>query len=265
MKSVCCDTRLVFLFCSDSKSSGFSLAGVSFSLHLLKAVQSLTFHGFRNTISVLNLFSVYSPLFFVPLLTLNSKAPYPCLFSSEYSIFLESNCSSFSLVISGLNWERFPTVWLALGGDVETASDQNHAAAETGKLHSNLFSAQSGLFGFQLKIWQFGFWLSHQPKHFHLKLHTQTCLLLVKWGLCHVDLPFTLPNQPEFLWVQCNRKELLGISSATLIFKLSRVFYILSQYFVFMSVKGMSTGVRKCCIMDYLLSGVNMKDVYSVL
>lgn len=126
-------------YCSDSKSSGFSLAGVSFSLHLLKAVQSLTFHGFRNTISVLNLFSVYSPLFFVPLLTLNSKAPYPCLFSSEYSIFLESNCSSFSLVISGLNWERFPTVWLALGGDVETASDQNHAAAETGKLHSNLF------------------------------------------------------------------------------------------------------------------------------
>lgn len=56
MKSVCYDTRLV-LFCSDSKSSGLNLAGVSLSLHLLKAGQSLTFHGFRNTISVLNLFS----------------------------------------------------------------------------------------------------------------------------------------------------------------------------------------------------------------
>lgn len=29
---------------------------------------------------------------------------------------------------------------------------------------------------------------------------------------------FTLPNQSEFLWLQCNRKELLGISSATLWF-----------------------------------------------
>lgn len=170
MKSVCCDTRLIFLFCSDSKSSGFSLAGVSFSLHLLKAVQSLTFHGFRNTISVLNLFSVYSPLFFVPLLTLNSKAPYPCLFSSDYSIFLESNCSSFSLVISGLNWERFPTVWLALGGDIETASDQNHAAAETGKLHSNLFLPKVVCSAFS---WKYGSLVS--GSHISPNISTWSC------------------------------------------------------------------------------------------
>lgn len=57
MKSVCCDTRLIFLFCSDSKISGLNLAGVSLTLYLLKVGQSLTFHDFRNTISVLNLFS----------------------------------------------------------------------------------------------------------------------------------------------------------------------------------------------------------------
>lgn len=118
-------------------------------------------------------------------------------------------------MISGLNWERFPTVWLALGGGCwdwlwpKSCCSRNREAAFESS------SAQSGLFCFQLKMWQSGFWLSHQPKHFHLKPHTQTCLLLVKWGLCNVDLPFTLPNQPEFLGWLCNRKELLGISSAT--------------------------------------------------
>lgn len=40
-------------------------------------------------------------------------------------------------MFSGLTWERFPAVWLVPGRDVETASGQNHAAAETGKLHWN--------------------------------------------------------------------------------------------------------------------------------
>lgn len=42
-----------------------------------------------------------------------------------------------------------------------------------------------------------------------------------------------LPNQPEFFWLQCNRKELLGISSATLWFLNSQEFstYCLSNLY----------------------------------
>lgn len=120
-------------------------------------------------------------------------------------------------MISGLNWERFPKVWLLLGGDIETGSAQNHAAAETEKLHSNPLLPKLVCSAFS---WKYGSMISGS----HISPNISTWSLLVKWDLHHGDLPFTLPNQPEFLRLWCNRKELLGISSATLWFLNSQEF-----------------------------------------
>lgn len=170
--------------------------------------------------------AVYS-FFFVPLLTLNSNAPSPCLCSSRYSVVLESNCSSFSLMISGLNWERFPKVWLVLRGDVETGSSQNHAAAETGKLHSNALLPRLICSAFS---WKYGSLISgsHISPNIFTWSHTQSHVL---WWI-KVCIIWTFLHSAQPIWISLvavqQERTLGNFFCNALVFKLSRVFYISS-------------------------------------
>lgn len=53
------------------------------------------------------------------------------------SVILERDHTSFPIMFAGFTGESYPIVWPVLGKDVETGSDQSHAAAEAGQLLSN--------------------------------------------------------------------------------------------------------------------------------
>lgn len=98
--------------------------------------------------------------------------------------FLESNHSPFSFMFAGLTGVRLPVVWSVLGRDIETDSDQSHAAAEAGQLHSNPLLPKLACSAFSCKHGSpvSG---SHSPSW-----ACWICLLLVRQALCRTDLPF---------------------------------------------------------------------------
>lgn len=174
--------------------------------------------------------TVYTPLFFLPVLSLNHKVPSPRLcFFSEYNSREQSQ--PLFTQVCWVYWEEVPKgagpgAGAAQGRDIKAGFDQSQSAAEGGWLHSNppLPKLVCSAFSYNHVCPLSGL---HSSLDISIWSYAVDMASSVRQALRQADLPFALPNQAEFLRLECNSKGLLGISSATLIFRLPRIFYLL--------------------------------------